>query len=296
MPGKKYVFISYSSKDLAVVNVVLGVLRDMNIAYWKAPENIPAGSSYAQEIVSALSNCSLVLVFLSANSQSSQWVEKEIDSAVNYNKKIIPLMIDDKPMNGVFRFYLNNVQMIFYKQDPKAAIEDLKPHLEALGLHTPNKKAMFLRKTGTPAAKTETPKPAAKKAPAPKTAAAPRGTASFGKVAFKPGNTGTAKPSSVGMASQGAKPPAQKGKRRMKPVDFASKNRRPIDCQYCGGALTNAGNGIYVCASCGLDNYDDFTEIRRYITQFGPAPVSELSRELQIPRDIINDFRNRNSM
>ncbi|MBQ9632116.1 MAG: toll/interleukin-1 receptor domain-containing protein [Lachnospiraceae bacterium] len=284
MLKEKYVFISYSTRDIAVVNIVLRVLDEMNVKYWKAPEMIPAGSSYAQEIVSAISNCGLVLVFMSANSQSSQWVEKEIDSAVNYNRKIIPLMIDDTPMNSVFRFYLNNVQMIYYPGDPKAAIEELKQHVAHLSTETmtlSDKKSQFLRSSkpsaGDPAGKTQVSRTvkkgaAARKAPAASAAARPQ----FG--------------------TQGVKAARKPQAPRMKPVSFDSLNRRPVDCEHCGGALEEIGNGTYRCLACGLESYDDFQRIRNYITRNGPAPVTILSRELGIPRQIVNDFRDRNGM
>ncbi len=293
----KYVFISYSSRDISVVNMVLKTFDEMNVRYWKAPEMIPAGSSYAQEIVSAIENCSMVLVFLSRNSQNSQWVEKEIDSAVNYNKKIIPLMIDDYPMNAVFRFYLNNVQMIAYKNSPRIAIQELKGHIK--GLSTigtgAEKKALFVRKKSN--GKTVAPQEAAKPAQTPSSKPAVKAAPSSKTINQKPV---VARPLSMPGSSSAQMPtlppahtPPKKRIHRMKPVDFLSKNRRPVVCQYCGGALTDNGNGVYPCLSCGIDNYDDFQEIRNYITTHGPVPVSVLAKNLGIPRDIINDFRDR---
>ncbi len=128
----KYVFISYSSKDLSSVEKVLGVLERMKVPYWKAPERIPAGSSYAREIPAAIRNCEAFLLFVSASSQKSVWVEKEIDTAVWFHRRIIPIQLDLEPFNDTFRFYLNNVQMLPYCVNLPTSIAELKNLMDLL--------------------------------------------------------------------------------------------------------------------------------------------------------------------
>ena len=112
MLGKNYWFVSHCSKDVYVVNQLVNILKTCNISYWKAPEMIPAGSNYAREIPNALKNCDIFLFVVSEASQSSIWVEKEVDIAINIRKKIIPVKIDTVPLNDMYRFYLNNIQTI----------------------------------------------------------------------------------------------------------------------------------------------------------------------------------------
>ena len=107
-----YVFISYSSMDNSFVQKLTDALDFERIPYWKAPEMIPAGSNYAKEIPQAISGCDIFLLVLSKTSQQSIWVEKEIDLAICCRKTIIPVQIDEEPLNDMYRFYLNNVQMI----------------------------------------------------------------------------------------------------------------------------------------------------------------------------------------
>lgn len=131
---EKYVFISYSSKDLASVKKVLGILERMKVPYWKAPERIPAGSNYAREIPAAIRNCEVFLLFVSAFSQQSVWVEKEIDTAVWFHRLIIPIQLDLEPFNDTFRFYLNNVQMLPYCVNMPTSIAELKSIMNRLVL------------------------------------------------------------------------------------------------------------------------------------------------------------------
>lgn len=153
MPKDPYVFISYSTKDNEFVEETVELIKSMNVPYWKAPEMIPSGSSYAQEIVSAIRNCSLFLVLLSENSQSSMWVEKEIDCALSYERDILPFNIDDTPLKDTFRFYLNNVQMIFHAKDHAAAINDLKKRLSpfSVGKKTEEPKKTIIKDDNTTA-------------------------------------------------------------------------------------------------------------------------------------------------
>lgn len=136
MSETKTVFISYSSKDSAYVDRIIRVLEEMEVSYWRAPQMIPAGSNYAREIPQAIKNCAVFLLVLSERSQTSIWVEKEVDSAICSRKSIIPFQIDQAPLSDMFRFYLNNVQMISYVDGHERAIEELKRQIT---IHLPAK-------------------------------------------------------------------------------------------------------------------------------------------------------------
>ncbi|MGN0153363.1 MAG: TIR domain-containing protein [Lachnospiraceae bacterium] len=129
MEDKNSVFISYSSKDRGFVNQIVDELEKMGVSCWRAPEMIPAGSSYAKEIPQAIQNCNVFLLVLSPNSQNSIWVEKEIDSAICNRKTIIPFQIKTVQLNDTFRFYLNNVQMISYIDNPNQAFTELRQQI-----------------------------------------------------------------------------------------------------------------------------------------------------------------------
>lgn len=110
--NESYWFIGYSSKNEKIVAQIVEIIKSCGITYWKAPEMIPAGSNYAHEIPNAIKNCNVFLFIISQESQNSIWAEKELDMAITNKKKIIPLKIDDTPLNDAFLFYLNNVQII----------------------------------------------------------------------------------------------------------------------------------------------------------------------------------------
>ncbi len=129
MDERKTVFVSYSSRDCEIVGHIVEQLKQMKVTYWKAPEMIPAGSSYAKEIPRAIQQSDVFLLVLSKESQDSIWVEKEVDSAICQRKTIIPIQIEELELNDTFRFYLNNVQMILYYENEENALAMLRGHL-----------------------------------------------------------------------------------------------------------------------------------------------------------------------
>lgn len=125
----KTVFISYSSLDKDIVNDIVNMLSDAKISYWIAPEMIPIGSNYAKEIPGVIRSCGIFLLIISQNSQESIWVEKELDYAINMKRKIIPINISETNLSDMFRFYLNNVQMVLCEKNHKIDYEALKKRI-----------------------------------------------------------------------------------------------------------------------------------------------------------------------
>lgn len=109
---KGYVFISYSSKNQQMADSVRLLLKENQIPCWMAPYNIPAGSRYAYVINDALENCSCFLLLLTKESQISQFVERETERAITYNKPIIPMQLEELELNSGFKFYIGNSQII----------------------------------------------------------------------------------------------------------------------------------------------------------------------------------------
>ena len=150
MCEKDYWFISYCSKDSHIVDILVEILRGCGIAYWKAPEMIPAGSNYAKEIPKAINGCSIFLFVISEASQSSIWVEKEVDMAIGYRKQIVPLKIDMSAMNDMYHFYLNNVQTIQVDVQPNGDLSSqMRETLSVLFLKNSGKNTTFLKNTAT---------------------------------------------------------------------------------------------------------------------------------------------------
>lgn len=251
MANKKSVFVSYSSEDRKFVNTIVQMMKEEKIAYWKAPEMIAAGSSYAREIPRAIKECEVFLLVLSRTSQKSIWVEKEIDSAISHRKTIIPFQIDDIPLNDTFRFYLNNVQMISYVLDKEDAFAELKRQLKQL-----------LNKDGVSEDIIEEEVPTSV------------GIATGGMV-----------------SSQRSNAQFPRRLARKADSNALRMNRIPLACDHCGSRmLENITMGTYRCQACGKDSYDDYQTIRNYLDKVGNATASAIEQNTGVPKRIIEYF------
>ena len=79
---------------------------------WIAPRDIDTGLDYADVINNAIERCSAFVLVFSDASEKSQFVKKELSTAVSFNKHIVPFRISRVELRGGFMFLLNNVQWI----------------------------------------------------------------------------------------------------------------------------------------------------------------------------------------
>lgn len=128
----KEVFISYSTIDAASAETLRNVLEKNGLSCWMAPRDIPGGSNYTKEIPIAIRNCKVFVLILSENAQSSHWVLKELDSAVNCGKVILPFMLEDCALNDEFNFLLTGAQRYSAYQKKAEAIETLIARIRSI--------------------------------------------------------------------------------------------------------------------------------------------------------------------
>ena len=126
------IFISYSTKDQLQAETVRDILEKNGIPCWMAPRDIPGGSNYTKEIPAAIRGCQVFVLILSQNSQNSQWVLKELDSAVNCGKVILPFMLEEFQLNDEFNFLLTGAQRYAAYQKKAEALESLISRILAI--------------------------------------------------------------------------------------------------------------------------------------------------------------------
>lgn len=132
----KDVFISYKAEEYAEALWVKTTLETNGISCWLAPGSIPGGSSYAVEIPAAIRACKAFVLLLSEKAQSSKWVPRELDQAINENKIILPFMLENCALKDDFNFYLTNVQRYAAYENKAAAMEKMVREIKAvLALH-----------------------------------------------------------------------------------------------------------------------------------------------------------------
>ena len=171
-------FISYSTADSAEAYSVRNFLRRSGCTCWMAPDDIPAGSDYADAIPKAIADCRVFVLILSVDAQNSIWVRKELDKALDKGKTVIPFMLYDFKLSDSFDFLLGNAQWCYAYRDRNAALQKILTAVKgSQGTYS------FVPKKPKQPVSQPQPKPSAPKAPpAPKPAApTPKPTAAPAK-------------------------------------------------------------------------------------------------------------------
>ena len=98
-------FISYSHKDEAFAKRLHADLQDKGVRCWYAPEDLPIGERIRVGIDQAIRKHDKLLLILSEHSVNSQWVESEVESALEKERDsgrlvLFPVRIDDTVMQN----------------------------------------------------------------------------------------------------------------------------------------------------------------------------------------------------
>lgn len=96
-------FISYSTKDEAFVQQLYTDLQKKGVRCWFAPENLKIGDKVRLKIDEAIRDYEKLLIVLSQHAVQSDWVEKEIETAFEKERKgkrivLFPIRLDDAVM------------------------------------------------------------------------------------------------------------------------------------------------------------------------------------------------------
>ena len=124
------IFISYSRQDSEHADVLAELLTSAGLSVWIDKRGIEAASSWSQEIVVALDECSAFIVMLSPASVASPNVVKEVSLASEKQKKILPLDLEPVELPTTMQYALAGIQ-----RAPMTNIDAIIRALGKLGLH-----------------------------------------------------------------------------------------------------------------------------------------------------------------
>jgi hypothetical protein len=102
------VFISYSIQDERAANAVCAALEAQNIPCWMSHRDNVAGASWSKVIVDAIQSSRVVVLLLSAWSNRSENVAREIELAASENITILTLRLEDVAPQGAIRYFLSS--------------------------------------------------------------------------------------------------------------------------------------------------------------------------------------------
>jgi len=105
-------FISHCSADAKTAELLVRDFEKHGVSCWMAPRNIPIGSTYQGEIVTAIERCRAMLLLFSGATNKSEHVLREVELAAQSRKPIYPLRIDAAMPAGGLRYMLANTQWV----------------------------------------------------------------------------------------------------------------------------------------------------------------------------------------
>lgn len=106
MDNKYDIYICYSRKDLEYARTITRIIESGGYSCFLDYDGIYSGDDFASRIMETIRSCQLFLFLSSSNSNQSRWIEKEIAVATEYNKKIIPIRVDDSLYSDRVMFHI----------------------------------------------------------------------------------------------------------------------------------------------------------------------------------------------
>lgn len=89
------VFISYSSKDRTIANMVCALLEERGHRCWIAPRDILPGTEWGEAIITGLKEARVFVLVFSQHANTSPQILREVERAVHLGLPIIPFRIED---------------------------------------------------------------------------------------------------------------------------------------------------------------------------------------------------------
>ena len=92
------IFVSYSHRDSDLVAPIVALLRASKALVFRDADQLMPGKKWRQQLDSAISNSTTILVFWCDHSRSSEEVKKEYTAAIQQRKDLLPLLLDSTPL------------------------------------------------------------------------------------------------------------------------------------------------------------------------------------------------------
>ena len=118
------VFISYSTKDRDLAEIIRETLEDNAIKCWIAPRDIEPGKSYAKQIMSAVKDAKLHFCLFTENFQASKFTNNELEIAFSAKIPIVSLKADESFPEDKCEFYLRTANWIDGSKDLDYALAE----------------------------------------------------------------------------------------------------------------------------------------------------------------------------
>lgn len=126
------IFISFSSKEMKAMLQVNSFIESQGHTTYYAPRDIPVGTAYPNAIIELINKADVFLLIFTESSQNSIWVQKELERAISKNKFVIPMRLQNVPLNGYMEFLISNMQWIDHDPNFEPSVDRFGKYLNTL--------------------------------------------------------------------------------------------------------------------------------------------------------------------
>ncbi|MFU2436155.1 TIR domain-containing protein, partial [Bacteroides sp.] len=104
---------------------IQNVFDENGITYWFDKDGIYSGQEFIEIITGAIAESKMLIFISSKHSNESMWTAGEIFEALDGEKAIIPVKIDNSQYNKKFKLLIRPLDYIDYQENPQNALKDL---------------------------------------------------------------------------------------------------------------------------------------------------------------------------
>ena len=134
------VFISHSSKDMNMVEILTQALNQSGHSVWVDSNNIPYGDNIIESISKALHGSDVMIALITDNYLSSSWAQAELSAAILDSNKTRTLMLIIG--ENQIPLYLSSIQCLRLDDLSDASIKTIIAVLEQVEFHNDNCKSV----------------------------------------------------------------------------------------------------------------------------------------------------------
>jgi predicted ATPase len=111
-PASPVLFLSYASTDREHVDTIASALESAGLSVWMDRSDIAGGELWAAQIANAIRECALLVVVCSAASVASRNVRQELQLAWDFDRPILPLMLEPIAFPPEVAYFLHGRQWV----------------------------------------------------------------------------------------------------------------------------------------------------------------------------------------
>jgi TIR domain len=115
----KSAFISHSGQDKEMALAFVKKLEENGCKCWISKKNIAPGARWAREIIQGLRESEVLILLLTEAANKSEHVEREVQTAFNMQKQVIPISFGVETPSDGLAYFLINQQLLDATPDEK---------------------------------------------------------------------------------------------------------------------------------------------------------------------------------